>query len=232
MNIVIPASGRGQRFKDAGYILPKPLIDVAGKPMLSRVVANVMPHGEHRVVAAVAPGTPEMFDVQQVVMPWVTDGAARTAVVAIHLAQLPLHDPLLIANSDQLLDWEVQDFLNHVEPFDGGIVVFQSDMNPKWSYVQTRGRRVLKVVEKQPISDLATAGIYYWARTADFLTAAQTMIGWDDRHNNEFYVAPTYNYLIHAGMNIQTYQVNPRCMHGLGTPEDLRTYLDFLREEA
>lgn len=231
VNIVLPAAGAGRRFKEAGYLLPKPLIDVAGKPMLSRVVANVLPHGQHRVVAAVAPGTPEMFDVEQVVIGRTTDGAARTAVIAIHSAQLPLDEPLMIANSDQLLEWDVQDFVNHAEPFDGCIVVFDCpDRNPKWSYVHTRRRRVLKVVEKQPISDLATVGIYYWARTEDFLRSATEMMALDDRHNNEFYVAPSFNYLIRERKNIQTYHVNPKCMHGLGTPEDLRAYLDYLRE--
>lgn len=233
MNIVIPAAGRGQRFRDAGHLLPKPLIDVAGKTMISRVIASLLPSGEHRVIAAVPPGTPEMYDVEQVVINKTTDGAARTVALAIHMAQLDLNEPLLVSNSDQIVDFDIGEFLRMAHGHDGSLVVFHApDGSPKWSYARTRQRRVLEVAEKRPISEYATAGIYYWTRTADFLYSATEMIEADDRTNREFYVAPTYNYMVRDGASITSYIVPAAAFHSMGTPEDLATYVEYLKEKV
>lgn len=238
MNIVIPAAGRGQRFREAGYLLPKPLIDVAGRTMISRVVASLMPKGEHRVVVAVPPGTPEMYDVEQVVINKTTDGAARTVALAIHMAQLDLNEPLLVSNSDQIVDFDIDEFINMAHGTAGSMVVFYAPGgSPKWSYARTRKRRVLEVAEKRPISEYATAGVYYWTRTADFLYAATKMIEDDDRTNGEFYVAPVYNYMIYNYMvrdtaNITSYPILAASFHSMGTPEDLKTYIEYLKERA
>ena len=75
------------------------------------------------------------------------------------------------------------------------------------------------------ISDLATVGIYYFAKGSDFVKAALDMIVSNDRVNGEFYTCPVYNYLITLGAKIGVYEVNKDAMHGLGTPEDLRNYI-------
>ena len=229
MNIVIPAAGRGQRFRDAGYLLPKPLIDVAGRTMISRVITSLMPKGEYRVIAAVPPGTPEMYDVEQVVVNKTTDGAARTVALAIHTAQLDLNEPLLVSNADQIVDFDVDEFIQMAHGSAGSLVVFfEEEGSPKWSYARLRGRMVLEVAEKRPISQYATGGIYYWSRTRDFLDAATQMIVMNDRTNGEFYVAPVYNYLIHEGYDITSYPVPAASFHSMGTPEDLKTYIEYL----
>ena len=200
--------------------------------MLSRVVANILPPGEHRLIAAVQPGTPPMYDVEQVVIEKTTDGAARTVVIAIHTAALPLDEPLMVANADQLLDWDIQDFLLIAEPYDGCIVTFPCpERDPKWSYARLRRGLVIQVAEKSPISNCATAGVYYWARTEDFLRSATDMIAMDERTNGEFYVAPTYNYLVRDRKRVIAYQIARSSMHGLGTPEDLALYLESRKEK-
>ena len=50
LNIVVPMAGRGQRFVDAGYRVPKPLIPVHGVPMIRLVIANLMPRRPHRFI--------------------------------------------------------------------------------------------------------------------------------------------------------------------------------------
>ena len=83
---------------------------------------------------------------------------------------------------------------------------------------------VVEVAEKKAISDLATVGIYYFAKGSDFVKAALDMIVSNDRVNGEFYTCPVYNYMIKLGAKIG-YEVNKDAMHGLGTPEDLRNYI-------
>lgn len=235
MNILIPAAGAGKRFREAGYTDPKPLIDVGGKPMLARVIQNVLPPGSHRTVVVAPPGFPRFYDVgvENYEIGYTTDGAARTALLAIHGTQMDLDESLLVANSDQLLDWEPSDFRIFMDGWDGGIVLFPcSDQNPKWSYAQIGRNRIVRVAEKQPISGWATAGIYWWARTGDFVRSATDMICRDERTNGEFYIAPTYNDLIREGKAIFPYYIKAEQMHGLGTPEDLAIYLESLKEKV
>lgn len=106
---------------------------------------------------------------------------------------------------------------------DGGLVTFKAT-HPKWSYAKTDGMgMVVEVAEKNPISDNATVGFYYWKRGKDYVTYAEDMIYHDIRVNNEFYVCPVYNLALKEGKQIHTYEA--KTMWGLGTPEDLETYL-------
>jgi dTDP-glucose pyrophosphorylase len=106
---------------------------------------------------------------------------------------------------------------------DGGIVTFKAT-HPKWSYAQTDGLgNVVKVAEKDPISDNATVGFYYWKRGRDYVSFCEDMIALDQRVNGEFYVCPVYNNAIREGKGIKIYEVEE--MWGLGTPEDLEQYL-------
>ena len=228
LNILIPAAGAGRRFVEAGYKESKPFIDVLGKPMLQRVIDNVRPAEAHRFHIilrrdAVPPSVMGFYDSHMLLTDGVTEGAACTALLA--KGYLDNDSPLIIANSDQLLDWNVDDFLVAAEGSEGSIVTFTAS-DPKWSYVQTsQSGSVVRVVEKAVISDQATCGVYYWARGADFVRCAERMIAKDIRTNGEFYLAPSYNELIAEGGLVTTYRVPVEVMHGLGTPEDLQAYL-------
>jgi dTDP-glucose pyrophosphorylase len=153
----------------------------------------------------------------------VTEGAACTTLLAKDYINNDY--PLFIANSDQYVEWDVLDFMYRMNErkVDGGIVTFKAT-HPKWSYAKTDGLgMVTEVAEKNPISDNATVGFYYWKHGKDYVTYAEDMIYHDIRVNNEFYVCPVYNMAIQDGKQIQTYDVEK--MWGLGTPEDLETYL-------
>lgn len=238
LNIVIPMAGRGMRFAQAGYDLPKPLVDVHGRPMIEWVVENLRPAREHRFIflcladhlerfgmharlARIAPGC------EVVIVDEVTQGAACTVLLA-----RPLIDsgaPLMIANSDQWVDTSVDDYLEISDRagVTGLIMTMWAD-HPKWSYVRLNADdEVVEVVEKEVVSCEATVGIYSFARGADFVRAADAMIADDLRVNGEFYVAPTYNALIAEGMRIDYANVGrvEQDVHGLGTPEDLELFM-------
>ena len=96
--------------------------------------------------------------------------------------------------------------------------------HPKWSFAKTNeSGMVTEVAEKNPISDEATVGYYYWRRGADFVKYAERMIEKDIRVNNEFYVCPVYNQAIEDGKVIRTHKAKE--MWGLGTPEDLNRFI-------
>ena len=100
-------------------------------------------------------------------------------------------------------------------------------MDPKWSYVEIdENNNVIRVSEKNPISDIATVGIYFFKSGQLYIRSAIDMIASGDKVNNEFYTCPVYNYAIAKGSKIGIYEVEETDMHGLGTPADLLNYMN------
>jgi len=216
-------AGNGKRFKEAGYEQPKPLIDINGRPMIDWALSSLRPKSKHHLILI---AKHEVYGLYKTDATWVsigetTQGAACTVLMAREL--IDNNEPLLIGNCDQYLEgFSVDAFLAwaHGTGGDGAIVTFQSDGNPKWSYVRTDRGRVVEVKEKQVISDEATVGVYWYRRGKDFVKAADKMIRSADFFNGEAYIAPTMNYLKGP---VYPYRIEQ--MWGLGTPEDLERFL-------
>jgi len=235
MKILIPMAGEGSRFAKEGYTFPKPLIDVNGKPMIQRVVENLDFDSEYiflvrREHIEKYEGMLDTLDritngrFNHVVVDALTEGAACTALLARDL--IDDDEDLLIANSDQVIDYEPENFnlIRNTSNFDAVVFTFNA-VHPKWSFVKTNSRGyITEVAEKKPISNIATCGIYWYRKGSDFVRYADRMIEKNIRVNNEFYIAPVYNELIEDGKTLVPFYVSK--MHGLGTPEDLRFYLD------
>lgn len=233
MNVLIPMAGHGSRFSQAGYSFPKPLIEVHGKPMIQVVVDNLAVEAnfifvvqkEHRekynldsMLNLITPGC-KIVEVEGV-----TEGAACTTLLAKEF--INNNEPLVIANSDQFVEWNSLDFFYKMneQNLDAGIVSFHST-HPKWSYAKIdENGFVTEVAEKNPISNIATVGIYYWKHGSDYVRFAEQMIENNIRVNKEFYVCPVFNEAIKAGLKIKTFDI-PK-MWGLGTPEDLNYFLE------
>ena len=233
LNILIPMAGAGKRFEQAGYTFPKPLIDVKGRPMIQVVVDNLnikanyiyVVQKEHRekynldtLLNLITPGC------KIVETDGVTEGAACTALLA--KKYIDNNEALFFANSDQFVEWDSTEFLYRMNETnsDGGIVTFQAT-HPKWSFAKINQEGlVTEVAEKNPISDIATVGYYYWKKGSDFVKYAEEMIEENIRVNNEFYVCPVFNQAIKDNKKIRTYNIGK--MWGLGTPEDLKNFLE------
>lgn len=237
LQIVIPMAGRGSRFSDAGYTLPKPMIPVHGRPMLEVVISNVRPDRDHRFVFICLEDHLKAFDLTAALNRWapgceivpirqVTEGAACTVLLAKKL--INSGDPLMIANSDQWVDVNINDYLRALDVSgDDGLIMTMKADHPKWSYVRMDAGRVTEVVEKKVVSDEATVGIYNYREGRLFVEAAERMIADNLRVNGEFYVAPAYNEMIRQGQRIGIYNVGKEWagMYGLGTPADLTHFL-------
>ena len=233
MKVLIPMAGAGSRFADHGYTNPKPLIDVRGVPMIQAVVDNLNIDAEH--IFIVQKSHYEKYDLgvaldkvspgcKIVQIDGVTEGAACTTLLA--KKYIDNDHPLLIANSDQFVEWNSNEFMYSMigDGIDGGILTFYSQ-HPKWSYVKLNEQGyVVDLQEKNVISDKATVGIYFWRKGSDYVKYAEQMIEKDIRVNNEFYVCPVFNQAIEDGKEIRTFDI-PK-MWGLGTPEDLKYYLE------
>jgi len=233
LNVLIPMAGAGSRFQQAGYTFPKPLIDVEGKPMIQTVVDNLnidatfifVVQKEHRakynldtLLNLITPNC------KIVEVDGITEGAACTTLLAKEF--IDSDTPLVMANSDQFLEWDSNEFMYKMieQKVDGGIVSFTAT-HPKWSFAKVdEYGYVTEVAEKNPISDIATVGVYYWGKGSDYVKYAEQMIEKNIRVNNEFYVCPVFNEAIEDNKKIKTFHIER--MWGLGTPEDLKYYLE------
>ena len=232
MNVLIPMAGAGSRFEKAGYTFPKPLIDVNGKPMIQRVVENLNIDAKH--IFIVQKDHYEKYSLKHtlnlispnceiVQVDSLTEGAACTTLLAKKF--INNEEPLVLANSDQYIDWDSNQFMYScmADDIDGSILTFNST-HPKWSFAKlNEDGFVTEVAEKKPISNNATVGIYFWKKGSDYVRCAESMISKNVRVNNEFYVCPVYNEAILMGGRIKTFHVEK--MWGIGTPEDLNTFL-------
>lgn len=241
LNIVIPMAGRGSRFANAGYKIPKPLIDVNGRPMIEWVTENIRPKCEHRFIYICQQEHLEKYNLadllnrlapgcQIVTVDHITEGAACTVLLAEKY--IDNDDPMMMANSDQYVDTDINAYIAEQKDCDGLIMTMPAN-HPKWSYIRYNDEGLVTLVrEKEVISDEATVGIYNYAHGKDFVKYAHQMIEKDIRVNGEFYVAPVYNEMIEDGKEIRFKDVGVK-MHGLGTPEDLEVFLktDLAKEK-
>lgn len=234
-------AGAGSRFAKAGYEKPKPFIDIDGKPMIVRVLENLAyPDAKYILIARKEHIEKETELVKQIEKEFntifipidkLTEGTACTVLYA--KKYINNDEPLLIANSDQIIDINIIDFIYDCKTrnLDGSILTFiDKYQDPKWSFAKLdENNHVTEVKEKAVISEFATVGIYLYSKGKDFVDASIDMIIANDRVNNEFYTCPTYNYAIQEGNKIGIYNIEFEQMHGIGTPEDLNLYLDFIK---
>lgn len=233
LNVLIPMAGAGSRFAQAGYTFPKPLIQINGKPMIQLVVENLGLDANYIFVCQKTHREKYNLDTMLsliapnctiVEVDGVTEGAAVTALLAREFIDNDM--PLFFANSDQFVEWNPVEFMYMMQErqCDGGIVTFKAT-HPKWSFAKVHeDGYVTEVAEKNPISDNATVGYYYWKKGEDFVRYADQMIDKNIRVNNEFYVCPVFNEAIEDGLDIRLYEADN--MWGLGTPEDLEYYIN------
>ncbi|HBZ15807.1 MAG TPA: glycosyl transferase family 2 [Pantoea sp.] len=238
LNIVIPMAGRGSRFAKEGYKEPKPLIQIGNKRMIEVVVNNLKPECDHRFIFVcqnehlieynykselerIAPGC------IIVGIDGITEGAACTVMKAENY--INNDEPLMIANSDQWVDIDINEYLAYMDKnhLDGLIMTMKAD-DPKWSFAKVNNDNlVTSVVEKVVVSDEATVGIYNYRSGREFCRHVKQMINNDERSNGEFYVAPVYTYMYEQdGARIGIFNVGSEAdgMYGLGTPSDLELF--------
>jgi dTDP-glucose pyrophosphorylase len=229
LNVIIPMAGLGSRFSKEGYSLPKHLISVIDKPMIHSVIDNLnldanwvfiirddLDNEVKELLKELKPNC-NIIEISEV-----TDGPARTALLAKNYIT---EDPLIITNCDQMIhDFDYNKLLefSQINKVDGvlGSFISNSDKN---SYVKLNDDGyVVDVKEKIVISNIATNGLHFWKNGLDFVSSAEEMIENKEMYNNEFYIAPSYNYLIKKGKRVLPFFYN---LHfPIGTPNDLKIY--------
>jgi len=224
-------AGQGSRFSCS---LPKPMILVDDLPMFAKVYKNLGIQFD-KTIFLVQQSHIDEYQIDEMIKMYIhptaivigvnglTDGTACTVKLAE--PYLNPNDTVIVSNCDQIVEYDKDELCQQIMTSDAGMTLFHCpDKSTKWSYAEydTNTKDIAKVEEKQPISEWATVGHYYWKRASDMFRSIDTMIDANDRYNNEFYLAPSFNYTIAAGLTVKGFVVG--AMYGIGTPEDLSNY--------
>jgi dTDP-glucose pyrophosphorylase len=241
MKIVIPMAGRGSRFAGSDHHLPKPLIPVAGKPMLHWAMQSLadIPRSQTMVVALedhqakhdVSRLIHECAgaDVEIMLLPKVTQGQLCTVLAA--RGWLDSDEDLLIASADTYVNSHLALEVSAKSSETRGIISVADMPGERWSFARTDNMgRVLEVAEKVRISDHASTGLYYFASGRELLTVADEMIAKQEMTNGEYYVIPVYQKYIQRGWRVQIAIASE--MHDMGTPEALAAFEVYLQEKG
>jgi NDP-sugar pyrophosphorylase family protein len=231
IQIVVPMTGDGRQFQERGYAQPKPLVAVAGQPLIEIVVRNLTPLSDHQflfvcrqdhmaagglgdVLADIAPGCR--------VLPLRQPTASALCHVLLGVEQLQGEDELLIAHADQWIDESIDRFLASAREAGLDACLMTLDAGPpRWSGGQAAGESVATVTEPGALHHRDTAGLYYFRRSSDFLGAVERLLQQDASPVHEFYVAPVFSELLRSGSRVGAFDIHDSQMHALATPADV-----------
>lgn len=230
--LLIPMAGLGQRFRDVGYVVPKPFIVVDQKQIIDYAFDSINVEDYSRIIFIVRQEHINSFEIDSILRQKFGSAieviAAQTSTQGSVCSCLLAKDTILGNGYDDVplviytLDVSFRPkflFKSNFLKYSGGfILTFQSN-SPNYSYAQNENGLVKRTAEKDVISGDAIVGIYSFTKAQDFFNYAEKMIAQNLKTNNEFYLAPLYNLLIKDGLTVGFQQVDK--MHVIGTPEEL-----------
>jgi NDP-sugar pyrophosphorylase family protein len=233
-NIVVPASGRGQRFIDAGFTVPKPYLDLFGKLIFQWAFDSLTFTGKNNIFI-VREEHLTYLDIKTYIANYIKDSTVITEksptgqLSSVLQAKSIINNntPLIVCNSDHRILLDRGDLLFRIDKYkpDALIISFYDDQtDPIYSYVKMNNEgAVIETAEKNKISNFAMAGIYYFSKGSTFVKYAEKMIADNKTINEEYYVSPIFNDMIKDNLNV----VNMLCMKitTLGTPNDYKQIL-------
>lgn len=237
MNILVLMSGNSEGFKDCPY--PKNLVEINDEPLAEHVLSKLTHLGKvhclvkkEEIAKFRTDAVLKLIDENINVIPvqGETFGAACTALLGIDFVNND--EPLIIVNGDQVINIDMQNVIDEFNKrkLDGGIIVFNS-VHPRWSYVKINEENlVVQAAEKNPISKLATAGVYYFKKGKDFIRSAANMIKKNQSVNGLFYVCPAYNELVLEQKRIGVYHISKDLYNPLTTVQAVKKYEDLLQK--
>ena len=231
-NLLIPMVGKGQRFRDEGFTLPKQLVEVGHKQMIDWSLSCIKTD-ECNVIFVIRKDTVDNNqmdevlrqkfgeDIDIVIVDRETEGTVCSCLYAEDY--IDNNFPLVISTLDMY-------FEPHFNPadidddVDGAVLTFYAD-NPAYSYSELgRDGYVKRTAEKEVISNHSHVGLYYFTRGKDFVRLASEMIKRNIRVKNEFYIAPLYNLFIEEGMKIGIHPIKQ--LWSMGTPCERKHFLE------
>ncbi len=226
MIAVIPMAGRGSRYTTKGYDVPKPLIEVVGKPMVLWALDSLINFPISKYVVVFLEEHDKMFDVEGLLrkhvkselhcikLREVTEGQLCTILAAERL--IDTQEDVIIAASDTLVKGDL--YRTAEEKTWEGLISVIDLPGEQWSFASTdENGRVVRVAEKIRISNNASTGQYYFRHGSTLVEIGKRMIASKETTRGEYYIIPVYQKMIDAGVKIGISVA--REMWDMGTPE-------------
>jgi dTDP-glucose pyrophosphorylase len=234
MNILILAAGHPDfDTHDGNY--PFYLTEFDGVPMIERIVNACKPLGPRNIIFASRKDEINRYHIDNVIsllspnaitvkVDGNTPGAACTALLAA--AYIDNDEALLVMSANQIVDIDLAELVAgfKARQLDAGTVTFPS-IHPRYSYVRVGADGlVTEATEKNPISNHATAGLYWYARGSDLVAGIKNMIRKDAHVDGLFYICPVFNEMVLKQANIGVQPIDPKKYHPLKTTRQLQQF--------
>lgn len=237
MNLVIPIASNSKFFSIEDYGYPKPLIEIAGKPMIEHVINNLTQEISFKKIIFIvkqdecdkyhldntlnllSPIKPEIIKLRSD-----TKGALCSVLLAID--SIGNEEPLVISNADQLFDGGIGEPIKHFlgGNLDAACLTFNS-VHPRWSYVRLDHQNlVVETAEKRPISRHAIAGLYMYKRGLDFVKHGMDSIKYGASIDGQYFISPVFNNFILANKKVGHFKVLNDQYHTLYSPQKVSEY--------
>lgn len=236
LKIIIPIAGTSDLFEKAGFFYPKPLIEINGTPMIQLVVEKTnaikIPHQivfiikEEDALKFHLDNTLKLLSPNSELIKLKSDTKGALCSILMTIDKLNPDDSLLILNGDQIIDSDFDEIISYFDKkqADVGIVTFNS-IHPRWSFAMIEDNNVVQTAEKNPISNNAIAGYYYFKNSQEFFNCAFECILKDVQLDGKFYISPVINEYILKNKKVMNYFIEKNKYHSFYSPQMINEYL-------
>jgi dTDP-glucose pyrophosphorylase len=235
LKIIIPLAGNSDLYYNEGYLYPKPIIDINGKTMIEHVIENTnklniefqyifiikdedaTKYHLDNILKIIAPNS------QIIKLKHNTKGALCSIMMSIDF--FTEDESMLILNGDQILNIDFGKVHSQWENMlvDVGVVTFKS-VHPRWSFVRIENDDIIESAEKNPISDDAIAGYYYFKSSNLFFKLAYEVINNNVTSDNNFYVSSIINQYILENKKVKNIRIENSDYHSFYSPKMLSNF--------
>lgn len=206
MNIVIPVAGLGTRLRPHTWSKPKPLVTVAGKPILGHVLDRLQRLPIDQVVFITGYLGEQIEDYVRTHYDFAALFVEQPEPLgqshAILQAKGLISGPTLVVFPDLIFDADLEALLTC--PYDGVVFVKEVDDPRRFGVVIVDDGKIVRLVEKPstPVSRLAVVGVYYFREFESLIEAIERQIAEKRKRGNEYYLAEAIQILIDCGATV------------------------------
>lgn len=241
--IVIPMAGLSQRFRKAGYTVPKYMLELHGRTLFAHTVGSFEEYFDKEpflFIARAEADTPAFIKREAedlgiknctiAILDTETKGQAETVQLGIARCSITEDESLTIFNIDTIrpgFRYPDRDWMSHAD----GYLEVMSSQDPGYSYALPKDERTEMVqctAEKRVISQFASTGLYYFRSATQFISSFE--LEKNNPSSPELYIAPMYNHLIVNGGDVRYFEIKESEVMYAGTPAQYE-YLQSLTKE-
>lgn len=236
LKIIVPIAGSSELFSKAGFFYPKPLIEINGVPMIQLVIEKTnsisIPHKlvfilkEDEVLKYHLDNTLKLLSPNCEIIKLKNDTKGALCSILMATDKIDADNSLLILNGDQIIDSDFGQIINYFDEnnAEAGVVTFDS-VHPRWSYAKIENDQVVQTAEKNPISNHAIAGYYYFKNADDFFENAFNCILNDVNLDGNFYISPVLNEYVLKNKKVLNYNIDKSKYHSFYSPQMINEFL-------